>query len=91
MNYKDFPKYDARRLLLVLFALERLGKDATLHYISQEIKCDRAEVRRAIESAQRTFLVSISKHGSSYCLDSWGIINKAAALAALQNGKENSN
>lgn len=83
MNYKDFPKYDARRLLVVLFAIERLAKNATLHYISQDIACTRAEVQRAIETAQKTFLVDIEKENSTYVLKSWGIINKEAAISAL--------
>jgi len=85
MKYKDYPKYDARRILVVLFAMERLGKDATLHYISQEINCTRAEVQRAIESAERTFMVNIEKEGSAYKLKSWGIVNYDAALAILNN------
>lgn len=85
MKYKDFPKYDARRQLIVLFAVERLGKNATLHYISQEIDCTRAEVQRAIESAQKTFLVEIEKEGSGYKIKSWGILDKDAAVASLEN------
>lgn len=85
MKYKDYPKYDARRLLVVLFTLERLGKSATTHYISQEIDCTRAEVQRAIETAQKTFLVGIEKEGSVYKLTSWGILDKNAALASIKN------
>ena len=84
-NYKDYPKYDARRLLVVLFAMERLAENATLHYISQDISCTRAEVQRAIDTAQKTFLVEISKDGSVYKLQSWGIVNREAALSALKN------
>lgn len=83
MKYKDFPKYDARRQLVVLFAIEHLGKNATLHYISQEIDCTRAEVQRAIESSQKTFHVGIEKEGPVYSLTSWGIIDKHAALTIL--------
>ena len=85
MKYKDYPKYDARRLLVVLFALERLERNATLHYIAQEIDCTRAEVQRAIETAQKTFLVDIEKEGSVYKLTSWGILDKNAALASIKN------
>lgn len=88
MKYKDYPKYDVRRLLVVVFALERLGKNATTHYIAQEIDCARSEVQRAIEAAQKTFLVGIKKEGSVYKLTSWGILNKDAALASIN--KENS-
>ena len=91
MNYKDFPKYDARRLLVVLFAMERLGNDATLHYISQQISCTRAEVQRAIETAQKTFLVKIAKKDSVYTLQSWGIINKEAAITALKDSQQKNN
>lgn len=88
MKYKDYPKYDARRLLVVIFALERLGKNATTHYIAQEIDCTRVEVQRAIETAQKTFLVGIEKEGSVYKLTSWGILNKDAALASIKNNDD---
>lgn len=85
MRYKDYPKYDARRLLVVLFAIERLGRDATTHYISQEIECSRAEVQRAVETAKKTYLVGIEKDGPEYKLTSWGIIDKNAALLMIEN------
>lgn len=88
MNYKDYPKYDSRRILVVLFAIERLGKDATTHYISQDIKCTRVEVQRAIESAERTFATKIEKSGSVYELLSWGIVNREAALELLKTTVE---
>lgn len=84
LKYKDFPKYDARRLLVVLFAIERLGRNATLHYIAQEIECTRAEVQRAIETAKKTFLVEVEKVGSEYKLSSWGIIDKNAAFELME-------
>ncbi|NTB05931.1 hypothetical protein [Agrobacterium tumefaciens] len=90
MNYKDFPKYDPRRILVVLFAIERLGKDATSHYIAKDIRCERIEVQRAVESAERTFAAKINKIGSVYELTSWGIVDREAALKLLENNTENS-
>lgn len=87
MRYKDFPKHDSRRILVVLFAIERLGKEATLHYIAQELDCTRVEVQRAIESAARTFMATIEKEGSVYKLQSWGIVNRDAAFSLVENNK----
>ena len=90
MKYKDYPKYDSRRILVVLFAIERLGKNATTHTVGLEIDCTRVEVQRAIESAERTFATKIEKTGSVYNLVSWGIVDRQAALNLLNNNLENS-
>ena len=87
-NYKDFPKSDARRYLVVLFALERLKERATLHYIAQDVACARSEVQRAIEIAQVQLGVEIEKDGSVYKIASWGILRRQAALAHVMRGTD---
>lgn len=83
--YKDFPKYDTRRYLVVLFSIERLADKATLHHISKDIECSRAEVQRAIESAEKNFHMTIEKIGPSYRIESWGIVDRAAAISLCGN------
>lgn len=78
-NYKDFPKYDPRRILVVLFAIEKLGAEATTHYIAQELDCARVEVQRAIEAAVKNYLAEITKNGSTYKIESWGIVDREKA------------
>lgn len=82
-NYKDFAKHDPRRILVVLLAIEDLGHDATTHYIAQRLDCARVEVQRAIESAQRNFLVEVEKEGSTYKLTSWGILDKERVVEIM--------
>lgn len=82
-QYKDFEKYDPRRYLVALFAVERLKERATAHYMAQDIGCTRAEAARALESAQKFFLVEIEKEGSVYSIRSWGVLDRAAALRAI--------
>lgn len=84
VQYKDFDKYDPRRYLVALFAVEELGERATAHYISQHIVCTRAEAARALDSAQKLYLVDITKTGSVYAIASWGILNREAALQAIR-------
>ena len=83
--YKDFPKFDTRRYLVVLFSIERLTDKATLHHISQDIECSRAEVQRAIESAGKTFHMTIVKSGASYSIHTWGIVDRERALRLIEN------
>lgn len=82
-QYKDFEKYDPRRYLVALFAVERLKERATAHYMAQEIGCTRAEAARALESAQKFYLVEIDKEGPVYSIRSWGILNRTEALRAI--------
>ncbi len=82
-QYKDYEKYDPRRYLVALFAVERLKERATAHYMAQDIGCTRAEVARALESAQKLYLVEIEKEGSVYAIRSWGVLNRAAALREI--------
>lgn len=82
-HYKDFQKYDPRRYLVVLFAIERLKERATIYYIAQDILCTRAEAQRAIEGARKFFLVDFIKDGSVYSIASWGVLCRSAALNAI--------
>jgi hypothetical protein len=82
-QYKDFEKYDGRRYLVALFAVERLKERATAHYISQEIGCTRQEAMRALESAANWYRVEIEKDGSVYKIASWGILNRTKALREI--------
>lgn len=83
MRYKDFPKHDFRRCLLVLVTLNELGERATLHYAAQALECTRAEVLRAIELARHQFHVGIVKNGSVYRITSWGVLDGEGITAAL--------
>ncbi len=87
-NYKDFPKSDLRRTLVVMFALERLNKIATLHHVAQDINCSRSEAQRAIEVVQEQLGVVIEKNGPAYTITSWGVINRDAALALIEVSPE---
>lgn len=84
MRYKDFPKHDFRRCLLVLVTLEKLGARATLHYTAQALECTRAEVLRAIELAQQQFFVGIDKNGPVYRITSWGVLDRGGVATALR-------
>lgn len=83
MRYKDFPKHDFRRPLAVLATLEDLGERATLHHAAKALACTRAEVSRAIASAQQQFGADIVKTGAVYQVRTWGMIDRNRARAAL--------
>jgi hypothetical protein len=82
-QYKDFEKYDSRRYLVALFAVDRLKERATAHHMSLDIGCTRAEAMRALVIAQRQYLVVIEKTGPVYSVLDWGVLDKAAALRAV--------
>lgn len=84
-QYKDFEKYDGRRYLVALFAVERLKDRATAHYMALDIGCTRAEVARALEGAKKMYLVDLDKVGPVYSIKSWGILNRPAALKAISS------
>ncbi len=90
MEYKDFPKHDLRRVLAVLLAIERVGEGASLHYLSLDLNCTRAEVSRAIVAAQLQLMVEIEKNGSVYRIKSWGLLNKEAVRSSMRTTKANS-
>lgn len=77
MQYRDFPKGDARRYFVVLMAVDRLKAGATLHYVSQEIGSTRAEVQRALEAVVEQFGVELERNESAYRITSWGVLKKA--------------
>lgn len=83
MRYKDFPKHDFRRILAVLATLEDLGGRATLHHAANALGCTRAEIARAILSAQRQFGAAITKNGAVYEVHDWGLVDRSRARAAL--------
>lgn len=84
-QYKDFEKYDSRRYLVALFAVERLKERATAHYMSLDIGCTRAEAIRALVIAKRQYLVEIEKTGPVYKILDWGVLDKAAALRSISS------
>jgi len=88
VRYKDFPKHDFRRCLLVLVTLQKLGARATLHYTAQALECTRSEVLRAIELAQQQFFVGMDKNGPVYRVTSWGVLDRGGVAAALQHVPE---
>src|SRR4051812_35674025 len=90
MEYKDFPKHDLRRVLAVLLAIERVGEGATLHYLSLDLSCTRAEVSRAIVTAHRQLMVEIEKSGSVHRIKSWGLLDKDAVRSSMFITKANS-
>lgn len=82
-KYKDFPKHDLRRYFALLFAIERLKQQATMHYLALELDCTRAEVQRAVEAAQKFFFMEIEKTEAVYKIKSWGVLNKAAVIRCM--------
>lgn len=87
MNYKDYPKGDARRYFVVLLAVERLKETATIHYVSQEIGCTRAEVQRALQVLQDQFGVVFERYGSAYRIVEWGVLKKSALAEYIKSVK----
>lgn len=85
-GYKDFPKSDARRYFVALMAVVRLKDKATIHYISQDIGCTRAEAQRALEAVSTQFGVCFERTGSVYKVTSWGVLKKAELAEFLQAG-----
>lgn len=75
-SYKQFPKGDARRYFVTLLSADRLKERATIHYISQDINCTRAEAQRALEAAALQFGVVYERDGYAYRIVSWGVLNK---------------
>lgn len=76
-GYKDFPKSDARRYFTALLAVERLKERATVHYVSQDIGCTRAEAQRALETTVTQFGVVFQRFGPVYQVISWGVLKKS--------------
>jgi len=83
LNYRKFPKGDARRYFLVLLTASRLKARATLHYIAGEIGCTRAEAQRAITVLEEQFDVEWEKSDAAWIVKSWGVLNKNRVMALL--------
>lgn len=77
-SFKDFPKGDARRYFVVLLAADRLKARATLHYLSLEVDCTRAEVQRALKALEEQFSVEFERQGTAFVPTSWGVLKKSA-------------
>ena len=81
MKYRDFPKGDSRRYLLVLAAIDAMKKgEATMHRVSTALGCTRAEAGRAVDVAQEQFGVRFERDGSAYIISSWGALRKAGVV-----------
>lgn len=86
-GYKDFPKSDARRYFVALLAVDRLKERATIHYVSLDIGCTRAEAQRALHAAEVQFGVVFGRAGSVYQIESWGVLKKVELKAFVYAGK----
>ena len=84
-NYKAFPKADARRYFVALLAVDRLKERATIHYVSQEIGCTRAEAQRALEAATIQFGVVFERDGSRYQIMNWGALKKTEVARLIKS------
>lgn len=84
-GYKDFPKSDARRYFVALQAVVRLKDKATIHYISQDIGCTRAEAQRALEAVSTQCGVVFERTGSVYQVISWGVLKKTELTGFLED------
>jgi hypothetical protein len=87
MQYKDFPKGDARRYFVTLLAVDKLKERATVHYISQEIGSTRAEAQRALEALSEQFGVGLQRDGPAYRIADWGVLKKTAMADLVKSVK----
>jgi len=96
LNFKTFPRGDARRYLLVLLTIDQLqNKEATTYSIAVAITATRAEVERAIQALVTQFGVVFRREPtarradySRYFIEDWGILNRKKAEAFLRNQHE---
>lgn len=89
MQYRDFPKGDARRYFVVLLALDAMKKgEATVHRVATNVGCTRAEAQRALQVLCEQFGVAFDRDGSNYMISSWGALKKSA-ITALANSPIN--
>lgn len=84
MRYKDYPKHDMRRCFALLLTIEKLGARATMHYLSLELGCTRAEVARSVDVARRQLQLQIDKPKFAYEIRSWGVLSREAVVAAMR-------
>ena len=87
MQYKDFPKGDARRYFVTLLAVDKLKERATVHYISQEIGSTRAEAQRALDALSEQFGVTLERDGTAYRIADWGVLKKTAMVDFVKSVK----
>lgn len=81
MQYRDFPKGDARRYFLVLAAIDSMKKgEATIHRVATAIECTRAEAQRAVKAVSEQFGVAFDRDGSAYIISSWGVLKKSGVI-----------
>ena len=81
MQYRDFPKGDARRYFVVLAAIDSMKKgEATIHRVATAIDCTRAEAQRAVQAAGEQFGVTFERDGSAYIISSWGVLKKSGVI-----------
>lgn len=83
-QYRDFTKGDARRYFVVLLAVDKLKEGATLHHVAQAIGGTRAEVQRALASLEKQFGVALSRSGSAYLIDGWGVLKKSVVSELIK-------
>lgn len=89
MDYRDFPKGDARRYFVVLLAIDGMKKgEATVYRVATAVGCTRAEAQRAILVLCEQFGVTFDRDGSSYTISSWGALKKSA-ITTLANSPIN--
>lgn len=86
MLYRNYPKGDARRYLLVLATADEMKDKATLHHIAEKIGANRAEVQRALAVVQEQFSVRLEKQGSVYKVLDWGILKNELVGDMLNTG-----
>lgn len=83
MRYKDYPKHDMRRCFALLLTIEKLAERATMHYLSLELGCTRAEVVRAVDLARKQLNMRIEKPKFAYEICSWGVLSREGVLATM--------
>lgn len=83
MRYKDYPKHDMRRCFALLLTIERLAERATMHYLSLELGCTRAEVVRAVDLARKQLNMQIEKPKFAYEIRSWGVLSREGVIDTM--------
>lgn len=87
LTYKQFPKGDARRYLLVLLTIDHQRKTgATTYSVATALAATRAEVERAMQALVTQFGVVLRREPSKrradfsqYSIESWGVLSRKAA------------
>ena len=82
-QYKQFPKGDARRYFSILLAIHRLKERATIHYVAQDVDCNRMDVLRALEVLATQYWVRFDREGFTYQITSWGVLQRKVLIEFL--------